>query len=64
MRGPKRHLTDVALLMGATGVDTRTVLADGVLLGKVLETFVLSQLRAELLVCRTRQHALTTHVRS
>jgi predicted AAA+ superfamily ATPase len=54
VRGPKRHLSDVALLTGATGVDTRAVLADGVLLGKVLESFVLSQLRAELPVCRTR----------
>lgn len=54
VRGPKHHLTDVALLRGMTGVDTRAVLADGVLLGKVLKTFVLSQLRAELPVCRTR----------
>src|SRR5919106_727248 len=54
VRKPKRHLTDVGLLTGAVGVDTRAVLADGVLLGKVLETFVLSQLRAELPMCRTR----------
>lgn len=54
VRGPKRHLTDVGLLTGATGVDTRAVLADGVLLGRVLESFVLSQLRAELAVCRSR----------
>ncbi|HEY5856216.1 MAG TPA: DUF4143 domain-containing protein [Aldersonia sp.] len=54
VRGPKRHLTDVALLTGATGLDTRAVLADGVLLGRVLETFVLSQLRADLPMCRTR----------
>lgn len=54
VRSPKRHLTDVGLLRGATGIDTSAVLADGVLLGKVLETFVLSQLRAELPVCMTR----------
>lgn len=54
VRGPKRHLTDVALLAGAVGVDTAAVLRDGVLLGRVLETFVLAQLRAELPVCRTR----------
>jgi hypothetical protein len=54
VRKPKRHLTDVGLLTGAVGVDTRAVLADGVLLGKVLETFVLSQLRAEIPMCRTR----------
>lgn len=54
VRGPKRHLTDVGLLAGAVGVDTAAVLADGVLLGRVLESFVLSQLRAELSVCRAR----------
>lgn len=54
VRGPKRHLTDVALLAGAVGVDTAAVLRDGVLLGRVLETFVLAQLRAELPVCRSR----------
>ncbi|MQA62307.1 MAG: DUF4143 domain-containing protein [Actinophytocola sp.] len=54
VRGPKRHLTDVALLAGAVGVDTLALLRDGVLLGRVLETFVLAQLRAELPLCRTR----------
>jgi len=54
VRGPKRHLTDVALLTGAVGLDSSAVLADGGLLGRVLETFVLAQLRAELPVCRTR----------
>lgn len=54
VRGPKRHLTDVALLGGAVGVDTSAVLAEGTLLGRVLESFVLSQLRAELPACRTR----------
>lgn len=54
VRGPKRHLTDVALLAGAVGVDTAAVLAEGDLLGRVLETFVLTQLRAELPACQTR----------
>ncbi|MCV7145785.1 ATP-binding protein [Mycobacterium riyadhense] len=54
VRGPKRHLTDVALLSGAVGVDTAAVLADGALLGRVLETFVLAQLRAEVPACHTR----------
>jgi predicted AAA+ superfamily ATPase len=54
VRGPKRHLTDVALLGGAVGLDTVAVLAEGALLGRVLETFVLAQLRAELPACRTR----------
>lgn len=54
VRGPKRHLTDVALLSGAVGLDTAAVLAEGDLLGRVLESFVLTQLRAELPACQTR----------
>ena len=54
VRGPKRHLTDTALLTGAVGLDTDAVLAEGDLLGRVLESFVLAQLRAELPACQTR----------
>lgn len=54
VRGPKHHLTDVALLAGAARLDTTAVLADGTLFGRVLESFVLSQLRAETPICDTR----------
>jgi predicted AAA+ superfamily ATPase len=54
VRGPKRHLIDVALLSGAVGLDTAAVLAEGDLLGRVLESFALAQLRAELPACQTR----------
>lgn len=54
VRGPKRHLTDVALLVGALGIDVAAALRDGDLMGRALETFVLSQLRAEVPICQTR----------
>ena len=44
---PKRYLIDSALLGGVLGVDSAAVLRDGNLLGRLLETFVTAQLRAE-----------------
>jgi predicted AAA+ superfamily ATPase len=46
-RSPKRYVTDAALLAPLLGVDARGVLRDGELLGRVIDTFVLSQLRPE-----------------
>ena len=48
VRSPKRYLTDPALFAGILGVDSNTVLRDGNLLGRVLDTFVAAQLRAEM----------------
>ena len=45
---PKRHLVEPALVGPLLGVDRRGVLRDGDLLGRLLESFVLAQLRAEL----------------
>ncbi len=47
---PKRHLVEPALLGPLLGVDSAAVLRDPVLLGRVIETFVLAQLRPELTV--------------
>lgn len=47
-RGSKRYLIDAALLGPLLGVDARAVLRNGDLLGRVIDTFVLSQLRPEL----------------
>lgn len=44
---PKRYLVDPALLAGIIGVTSKAVLRDGDLLGRVLDTFVAAQLRAE-----------------
>lgn len=53
-RAPKRYLVDPSLLGGALGVDTNAVLRDGDLLGRLLDTFVTAQLRAEATVVDTR----------
>jgi len=47
VRAPKRHLLDSSLLVGTMGIDTTAVMTDGDLLGRVLDTFVTSQIRAE-----------------
>ncbi|MGH9000919.1 MAG: DUF4143 domain-containing protein [Acidimicrobiia bacterium] len=49
---PKRHLVDPALMGPLLGVDERAVRRDVDLLGRIIESFVVSQLRAELAVCR------------
>ena len=54
VRSPKRYLIDPALLSGTLGLDARGVLRDGDLLGRVLDTFVAAQLRAELAVAESR----------
>lgn len=47
---PKRHLVEPALVGPLLGVDPDAVLRDPDLLGRIIETFVLSQLRPELTV--------------
>jgi len=44
---PKRHLVDPALAGAVLGFDTNLVLREGDLLGRLLDTFVVAQLRAE-----------------
>jgi uncharacterized protein len=50
----KRHLVDPALIASILHVDAGAVLRDGDLLGRVLESFVVAQVRAELPVCASR----------
>jgi predicted AAA+ superfamily ATPase len=47
---PKRVFIDSGLMAAALGVDRTAVLRDGNLLGRLLETFVIGELRAELAV--------------
>lgn len=54
IRSPKRYLVDPSLLVGALRLDARAVLADGALLGRLLETFVVAQMRAQLSVAENR----------
>jgi uncharacterized protein len=50
-RTSKRHLTDPAFVGPLLGVDVRAVLRSGDLLGRLIDTYVVSQLRPELEVC-------------
>jgi uncharacterized protein len=47
VRLPKRHIVDPAFLGPLLGVDLRGVMRDGDLLGRILDSFVLAQLRAD-----------------
>lgn len=51
---PRRYVVDAALVAAVLRVDRAGVMRDGNLLGRLLETFVVSQLRAELPVAATR----------
>jgi predicted AAA+ superfamily ATPase len=50
IKQPKRYVVDPALIAASLRVDARGVLADGGLLGRVLDTFVAAQLRPEAVV--------------
>lgn len=50
LRMPKRHLVDPAFIGPLLGVDSRVVLRDGDLLGRLLDSFAVAQLRADCVV--------------
>jgi uncharacterized protein len=52
--GAKRYLVDPALITSVLRLDDRAVLLDANLLGRLLDTFVVAQLRSELAVSETR----------
>ncbi len=58
----KRYLTDPALVLAAARIDTHAILRDADLLGRLLDTLVVAQLRPEidLLQPRARMHHLRT----
>ena len=47
-RSPKRYVVDSALMGAVLGMDAVAVLRDGDVLGRLIDTFVVSQLRAEI----------------
>jgi len=53
VRTPKRYVVDAALLAAALRIDASGVLNDGDLLGRVLDTFVVAQLRPETVVAES-----------
>lgn len=54
VKAPKRYITDPSLIAAALRMDSRSVLRDGGVLGRVLDTFVAAQLRPELAVSGLR----------
>jgi uncharacterized protein len=50
-RSPKRYLIDPAFLGPLLGIDSRAVLRSADLMGRVVDSFVVAQLRPELEVC-------------
>ncbi len=54
VRGPKRYFVDPGLVAAVLRADVDTVMRDSDLLGRLIDTFVLSQLRAEQAVTRCR----------
>ncbi|MGH2902893.1 MAG: ATP-binding protein, partial [Solirubrobacteraceae bacterium] len=48
VKAPKRYLTDTSLFTAALHLDERAVMRDGNLLGRLIETYVLAQIRPEL----------------
>jgi predicted AAA+ superfamily ATPase len=61
VQGPKRYLVDPALVAASTGTDANAVLRDAHLLGRIIDTFVAAQLRAELPL--TERDARMFHLR-
>jgi uncharacterized protein len=51
---PKRHVVDAALAASILRLDVNAILRSGDLLGRILDTFVVSQLRAEIVVSESR----------
>lgn len=61
VKRPKRYIVDPGLAMSAARIDGPSVLRDGDLLGRLLDTFVAAQLRPEVaLLPRARLHHLRT----
>ena len=58
-KSPKRHLVDTGLWAAVMGVDAMAPIRDGDLLGRLLDTFVTAQLRAEATVA-TNSHRSST----
>jgi uncharacterized protein len=51
---PKRYLTDPAFMAPLLDIDVRVVMRDADLLGRIMDTFVVAQIRPELEVAKTR----------
>ena len=62
IKTPKRYVVDGALMAAALGATVDTVLGDGDLLGRTIDTFVMAQLRPE--IARLGRRARVHHLRT
>jgi predicted AAA+ superfamily ATPase len=60
IKSPKRYVVDPALAAAALAATTSTVLNDGHLLGRIIDTFTVAQIRPQLTASRTRLFHLRT----
>lgn len=51
---PKRYIVEPALVAGVLGLDLNALMRDGDLLGRILDTFVLTQMRGQLPIAESR----------
>lgn len=61
VRGPKRYIVDPSLALAALRLDVAGLMRDGDMLGRILDTFVMAQLRAE--VTRSSSSPRLHHLR-
>jgi uncharacterized protein len=61
---PKRYVVDAGVMAAVLRVDVAAILSDGRLLGRVFDTFVVSQLRGELEVSKSRPRLYHLHDRN
>ena len=54
IRGPKRYLLDPSLALAVLRVGVPGLMKDGDLLGQIIDTFVIAELRAQLASCETQ----------
>lgn len=54
VRTPKRYIVDSSLVLAALRVDVNGLMRDGNLLGRVIDTFAVAQLRAQLALCESQ----------
>lgn len=54
IRGPKRYLVDPSLALATLRIGIPGLMKDGNLLGRIIDTFVVTQLRAQLASCETQ----------
>jgi uncharacterized protein len=62
VRAPKRYVIDAALIGAALRLNTQAVMSDGDILGRMLDTFVVAQLRPETIVAESEPRLY--HVRT